>query len=147
MLREAGLLESLLSGKPSGRKTLFTARDFFFFGMHYSSSCIGGRLSRARSEMESERIHCPRGWGIFTERGSSVGLSAGLLGQEKSPGVWLWMCKQAPRSPFSPVFSSSSITQPAFVFPFAPRCTTTTGATEPRWGTFSFWLSPLRAVR
>lgn len=124
------------------KENLIYREGFFFFGMHYSSSCIGGRLGRARSEMESERVHCPRGWGIFTERGSSVGLLAGLLGQEKSPGVWLWMCKQAPRSPFGPVFSSSSITQPAFILPFAPRCTTTTGATEPVMGDLQLLAVP-----
>lgn len=131
--------------QPSRRKTLFTMRDFF--GISFPSWYIAGRRCRARSEMENKPIHCLRGWRIFIEEGSSVILPGGLLGQEKSPCVWLWMCKQAPRSPFSRIFSSSSVTQPAFILPFAPQCAVTTGAIEPRWDIFCFQLSPLGTVR
>lgn len=46
-----------------------------------------------------------------------------------------------PRSPFSPIFSSSGITQLGFIFPFAPWCAITAGGIEAPGSTFSFWLS------
>lgn len=115
--------------QPSGRNTLFTVRDFF--GMSFSLWCIRGRLCRARSEMENDPVCCPRGWRIVIEEGSSVDLTGDVLGQENSRCVWLRLSKQAPRSPFSWIFSSSSATQPSFILPFAPWCAIATGAIEP----------------
>jgi len=133
------LVRVLAVRQPSGRKTLFTTRDFFFGGS-FSWWCTGGRPCRARSEVENKPVRWPRGWGIFAEGGSGMDLTGGLfIGSGK-----ISRCLAAATSPFSRIFPISSVTQPGLILPLAPGCAVTAGA---RVGTCCFRLSWLGAAR
>lgn len=87
LLRERWDCSSPCCQAVSGRTAVFTVMDLV--GVLASRRCVGGRLCRARSEMENEHGPRPWGWRILVEEGSGVSLGGGLWGEEKSPCVLL----------------------------------------------------------